>query len=194
MRLLFGLILLLSFGNLMAQSPTIEFTTKNGTDREKAVIPRVQKLLDTYDLSRWIFTKKVIIEAFAIPHSHPVLTLNTKPNTEDELLSTFLHEQIHWYEDARPAKVNKAIEEFKTIYPEVPVGRPEGAKSEFSTYLHLIICYLEYQSMIALVGEERAKKVMLDSNHYQWIYDKVVNETETLARVVKKHGLGLLNQ
>ena len=178
----------------MAQSPKITFSTKNDTDREKAVIPRVQKLLDSYDLSRWIFTDKVIIEAFAIPHSHPILTLNTKPNTDDELLSTFLHEQIHWYGDNNEDQVNEAIEEFKTIYKDVPVGRPDGAKNEYSTYLHLIVCYLEYESMIELVGLDRAKKVMLDSNHYKWIYDKVVNENEAIAKVVKKHGLDLLNQ
>src|SRR5262249_41281436 len=56
------------------------------------------RLLKTYDVSRWIFTKSIVIDERAIPHSHPVLTLHARHLQDDELLlSTFVHEQFHWF-------------------------------------------------------------------------------------------------
>lgn len=177
----------------MAQSPEITFTTKNDTDREKAVIPRVQEILDTHDLTKWIFTDKVMIEAFAIPHSHPVLTLNTKPQSQDELLSTFIHEQLHWYVDGNKDSEQKAIAEFKKKYKNVPHGNREGARDEYSTYLHLIVCYLEFKSMVALVGEARAEKVMRETNHYTWIYETVLKDRESIGKTIAKNKLNLVD-
>ena len=89
------------------------------------------------------------MESGVIPHSHPVLTLSTRNKSDDDLLSTFLHEQIHWYGVEKDEQVEGAIKDFKEMYPKVPVGNRQGARDEFSTYLHLFICYLEYKSMIA---------------------------------------------
>lgn len=42
----------------------------------------------------------------AIPYSHPVLTLHTRHLKDDlALLSTFVHEEYHWYETAHPQEV-----------------------------------------------------------------------------------------
>ncbi|GAB5523727.1 MAG: hypothetical protein Roseis2KO_15990 [Roseivirga sp.] len=177
----------------LAQSPEINFSTKNDTDREKAVIPRVQEILNKYDLSKWIFTDKVLIEAFAIPHSHPVLTLNTKPQTQDELLSTFIHEQLHWYVDENKELERQAIADFKKVYKNVPHGNREGARDAYSTYLHLIVCYLEFRSMATLVGEERAEKVMRETNHYTWIYETVLKDRESIGKIIANNKLNLVD-
>lgn len=50
-------------------------------------------------MQRWIRTRDVVVEEKAIPHSHPVLTLNTQYLKNDNaLLATFIHEQFHWLE------------------------------------------------------------------------------------------------
>lgn len=193
MRYLFTLLFTFALLHSMAQSPEISFSTKKGTDREKEVIPKVQEILDKYDLTKWVFTDKIIIEAFAIPHSHPVLTLNTKPQSQDELLSTFLHEQIHWYVDERKDSEQQAIAEFKKTYKNVPYGNREGAKDEYSTYLHLIVCYLEFKSMVELVGEERAEKVMRNTNHYTWIYETVLKDRKSIGKTLAKNKLNLVD-
>ncbi|MCR9212184.1 MAG: hypothetical protein NXI13_00590 [Proteobacteria bacterium] len=59
------------------------------------------KLHDRYDLSRWEYTKKVRIAPYEIPHSHPILTLNSQyaigPGADEDLiLATYIHEQLHW--------------------------------------------------------------------------------------------------
>ena len=191
MRYLFSLICLLIFQTAMAQSPPVNFSTKNGSKWEKGVMNRMQKMLQEYDLSKWIFTDTVIVEDNVIPHSHPVLTLSTRKATNDDILSTFIHEQIHWHCVNKDAQLQKAVVELKSMYKEVPVGRPDGARDEFSTYLHLVVCYLEYEGMISLVGQERATVVMESMNHYKWIYKQVLEQPEKLAKVIKKHGLNL---
>jgi len=87
--------------------------------------------------------------------------LHTRHLKDDlALLSTFVHEEYHWYETAHPHDTAAAIAELKTAYPHVPVGGQDGASDEESSYLHIIVCYGEYQEMKALVGAERALKVM----------------------------------
>jgi hypothetical protein len=55
------------------------------------------RFLDKYDLTPWLFTRAVVIDDDATPHSHPVLTLHTRHLRDDLLLlSTFIHEQSHW--------------------------------------------------------------------------------------------------
>ena len=51
-----------------------------------------------HDLARFEYTRLVQIQPAGATHSHPVLTLGTRfAETEDLLLSTYLHEQMHWY-------------------------------------------------------------------------------------------------
>ena len=180
--------------SLIAQTPEINITTKNGSDREKAVIPILKKLLKEYDLSKWVFTKDVIIEQFAIPHSHPVLTLSTRYGEEqkNDLLATFIHEQLHWYVEEKKDAEKTAIEEFRKKYKDVPYGNRAGARDEYSTYLHLIVCYLEYRSMADLIGEEEAKQLMWNYTHYTWVYNKIIEDADYISKVLKKNGLDLV--
>ena len=121
---------------------------------------QLQKLLAQYDLSRFIFTKEIIIDRDSIPHSHPVLTLHTRHRKDDELfLSTFVHEQIHWFFTQHQEQTEQAVKELRTIFPKVPVGFPEGADSEDSTYLHLLVNTLEYRADKELLGELRARQI-----------------------------------
>ena len=101
---------------------------------------QLQKLLTQYDLSRFIFTKEIMIDRTSIPHSNPVLTFHTRHLKDDELLlSTFVHEQIHWFLAQHEEQTEQAIKELRVIFPKVPVGFPEGADSEYSSYLHLLL-------------------------------------------------------
>ena len=70
-----------------------------------------------------------------------MLTLNTQLYDPDEILCEYLHEPMHWYTErlgcAGPA--SPLIAELKRRYPAAPVGFPEGANDEYSTYLHLLV-------------------------------------------------------
>jgi len=46
------------------------------------------------------------------------------------------------------------------MYPDVPIGGQDGASDEESSYLHIIVCYGEYEKMKELVGANRARQIM----------------------------------
>ncbi|MEM6347010.1 MAG: hypothetical protein AAF927_24190 [Bacteroidota bacterium] len=193
MKILILFSLLLSSCGNHFQTPEIEITTKNNSEREQKVAALLAEVLAEYDLSKWAFTHKVIIEQKAIPHSHPVLTLSTRSTDKIDLMSVYLHEQIHWYVDKYPEAEKNAINTFKAKYKDVPYKNKAGARSEYSTYLHLIVCYLEYQSMIALIGRQKAKQLMWNQTHYTWIYNKVVEEEAYIGQIVQANGFDLLD-
>jgi hypothetical protein len=194
MKKVFAASLLLLFSASLGHAQeALQISLKNNSEKENQKKAQTERLLKQYNLSKWLFTKSILIdEKTRIPHSHPVLTLNTDQLDDDTgAVSIFIHEQIHWFEEANAAARDKAIEELKVMYPEAPGGPPEGARDRYSTYLHLIVCYLEYQGMKELVGNEKAKQVIEASSKrfYRWIYRTVLSDEPKLRAVVEKHGL-----
>ncbi len=180
---------------LALNAQSIEINLKNGNEKEQRAKDQVQRLVETYrgQISEWIFTTKIEINENTIPFSHPVLTLNCNYLDNDlKQLSNFLHEQFHWLEEAQRESREKAINEFKKIYPDVPVKGREGARSRYSSYLHLIVCDLEFQAMTTVVGEQKARQILSEWNHYQWIYDKVLNDGR-VREVNSKYGFNILH-
>lgn len=169
----------------------ISITTESGDSREERIKEILQDLLTKYDLSRYDFTDKVHIKRLVIPHSHPVLTLNTYTYNENSILSTYLHEQIHWFMSQNNQQVNEAIQDLRYQYPEVPVGGSEGARDEHSTYLHLVICPVEYKLLKNFIGDNAARKVIENSNVYQWIYKTTIEDYESLMKTINKYSLNL---
>lgn len=195
MRLYWILLLLLSlFLPLMASAQAVEITTVNETPREKAAAELLNAFMWANDLSPWKFTDKVQIDSRAIPHSHPVLTLHTRHMDKGEadlLLATYLHEQLHWHLTQQDAATDQAISELKRLFPQVPVGFPEGGKSVQSTYLHLLVCYLEMDAVSQLLSEERTLAILefWKNDHYTWIYQQVEERGDEIGAVVAKFGL-----
>lgn len=95
---------------------------------------------------------------------------------------------LHWFVDADPRAERAAIRELRVRYPDVPVGGAEGARSEESTYLHLIVCLLELDGLSQLVGEPAARRQLEAARHYRWIYARVLNDTESLRGIVTAAG------
>lgn len=178
---------------ITSRTATVEINTANGTWRELFAEAALKKLLAEYDVSKWIFTREILIEEGGIPHSRPILTITPRNlYLYDELvfLSTFLHEQICWflYPD-RNYEVNRAIGELRQLYPEVPVGGTEGGIDENSTYRHLIANFLEFSAMVELVGEELAVATMERKDHYTWTYETVLSDAVKIEEIAQKYGL-----
>lgn len=182
----------LSLSNLSFAQSNIEIALKAGSKQEQQTKAQLQRLLQAYDVSRWIFTNSVLIDEKSIPHSHPVLTLSTRHLRDDELLlSTFVHEQIHWFLTQNHKNTEEAKGELRGLFPKVPVSRPEGARDEESTYLHLIVVYLEYRAIREILGELRARQVMefWTKDHYTWIYKTVLERPRDIGNIVFKYKL-----
>ena len=195
------LLLCLTFG-LLLPAPAwaqggrgpFEIAVKHPGDKNEALTrEQLQRLMRQHDLSKWLFTKKVVIDrGERIPHSHPVLTLNTNYLKDDELLlATFVHEQTHWLLEQKAEQAKRAMAELKVMFPDAPSGGPDGARDQESTYRHLIVCYLEYQAVRELLGELRGRQVIefWATHHYRWVYRQVLEEGRRIGGVVRKHGL-----
>ena len=180
--------------SLLPENPSrpLSISLVNGTDREGRARDQLRRLLDLYNLRRWQFTNRVRIEQGVISHSHPVLTLNTRYHDDDRLaLSTYLHEQLHWFVWRRNPRKRHAIRELRQRYPDPPIALPEGAGDKGSSYLHYLVCYLEYRSMIEIVGPEEARRVMEArfESHYTEIYRTVLRDFEEIGEIVSRYDL-----
>lgn len=179
------------FVSLSAHSDSkgLEITAHGrGAEEAKQVL---LKLLDSYDLSDYIYTKKIEIESGVIPHSHPVLTLKAEEKDSPEiLLGTFIHEQMHWYwiQNSPGRDIGPRVD-FKLKYPSAPTQVPLGSGSADSTYQHIGVCWLEYQGLIRFLGDERANAVLSEKSYYTWIYKTVLEDSAYIGTVMKKYNM-----
>ncbi len=167
-------------------------TLVSGDPEEEQAGWQLLRLLQRYDLRTWQFTDAVQIDRTAIPHSTPVLTLNARYLKDDHrALATYLHEQLHWFAPGWRPEVNRAIEELRQRYPSVPPREAGGARDENSTYLHLVVCPLEYAAMIDVVGTEAARATVERADVYTWIYATVLREWDYFDDLLNRYGLAL---
>jgi hypothetical protein len=164
-------------------------------EREAA---RIRDLLaalrQRHDLTRYEYTRLVQIVPAGPTHSHPILTLGTRfAESEDHLLATYLHEQMHWYlwrlggVDHDP--VAPFFDELVRRYPKAPTRLPDGARNYEQTYIHIVVCWLEIAAMTQLVGKERARALCDTHWGYRWIYRTVRRDSEALGNLLTEHGL-----
>ncbi|HJU90875.1 MAG TPA: hypothetical protein VJ672_15910 [Gemmatimonadaceae bacterium] len=175
----------------IAQSPAeLEIELANDGDEEQRAREQLRRIVRNFDLSPWLFTRRVRVEAGVIPHSHPVLTVNTRYLDNDTAqVATFVHEQLHWFFVEHESRTDSAMAELARRYPDAPDRPPEGARNKHSTYLHLLVCTLEYDAMRAMVGDEGARRTLGGWRHYRWVYRTVLEQPDSIRRVLRAHGL-----
>ncbi len=151
-------------------------------------------LRQRHDLSPYEYTRFIQIVPAGPTHSHPILTLGTRfAESEDHLLATYLHEQMHWYlwrlggVDHDP--VAPFFDELVRRYPKAPTRLPDGARNYEQTYIHIVVCWLEIAAMTQLVGKERARALCDTHWGYRWIYRTVRRDSEALGDLLTEHGL-----
>ncbi len=175
-----------------AQTTGVAIELSHHTPGEQAEAERLRHLLDRFDVTPWLFTRRVLIDETAIPHSHPVLTVGYGDHGDDNLLlSNFVHEQLHWWFVAHQPQTDAAIAELRERFPRVPVGAPDGAADEHSSYLHLLVIDLEYQADKALLGDKQAADVMRfwKGDHYRALYQLILDSEDVVGRIIARHDL-----
>jgi hypothetical protein len=172
--------------------PMIKITEINPNKWTGLTRQNLNHLFQVYNLSPYIFTNEIIIESKVIPHSHPILTLNTRYAEKPQmLLAVFIHEQLHWWAEIRKASMQGALIDIKQLFPSLP---KEGvAKDESSTYLHFLICFLEYDALIQFVTKKEADKIIHElieeDKIYPWIYSQVVLNFKEINAIVERNNL-----
>ncbi len=154
----------------------------------------LQALRRRHDLSRFEYTRVVRVMPGGDTFSHPILTLGNRfAENEDTLLSTYLHEQMHWYlwylGTPERDPVAPFFDELVRRYPEAPTELPDGARNYESTYLHLVINWLEVAATAEFIGRRRAVAVADVQRSYRWIYRTVLRDWDALQELYERHGL-----
>lgn len=191
-RILGLMTILVLFSSTARGQTQVAISLAHASPAEQQTKAQLERLLGQYDLAMWTFTRSIAIDDQSIPHSHPVLTLHTRHLKDDELLlSTYVHEQSHWFLGQHETQTDAAIKELRRLYPKIPVGFPEGSDSERGNYVHLLVIYLEYRADRELLGELRARQVMefWAHDHYRWLYRTVLEEARKIGEVALKNNL-----
>jgi len=182
------------FSVLSVFAQTLDIQLAHNSPAEQQTKAQLARLLKQYDTSKYTFTNKIVIDEQAIPHSDPVLTLHTRHlRQDDELLSTYVHEQLHWFLKSKREQTQAAEAELARYYPKPPVGGREGSRDLESDYLHLIVCKLEWDADKQLLGAESARAVMnfWAKDHYTWVYQTVLADENKIETVIKRNHLDI---
>ncbi len=174
----------------------VQITTVNGSLNELKIKSDIEALHEQFDLTPWIYTKKVQVDENAkTPHSHPVLTISTQSeylSSKIKLLSSYLHEQFHWHVIVN-GKLTKEVfrARIKEFFPNFKTGHPYGSRNAGSTLSHVIVCYLEYVALSKLIGQDKALENISTNNYYTWVYDTISNpeNEEILDSLLEEFGL-----
>lgn len=190
MQLALALFLALLLTAPVLASPPIFISTAGGTAREFETELTLKREIAAYDLRPYTFTNQVVIQRGAMNHSFPEITLNVRyADAPDALLSSYIHEQLHWYLRDHNAQRIDGIRRLRRLFPDAPTRYPEGAGSAVSTYGHLLVCYLEMQADRRLLGQARTTAVIRQTPWYTWIWKTVVDDEATIAAVVRDEHL-----
>lgn len=186
-----GLLAISGFASAQTNCAQV-ITTVNSTAKEQQAHVQLKRLLADLPVDSWLLTRTIRIEEGVIPHSHPVLTLNTRHLDDDaRALATLMHEQMHWWIDGHAKEVRLAKRDLRRIYSSLPVGYPEGANDEDASYEHLLINWLEVNAMKSLLGEEEARRVLslAKKDHYRRLYSLVEVDREKIGAIVTRRAL-----
>jgi hypothetical protein len=183
-------IMLLSVA-AVAATPKLNIKTVHGTPDEDRRKEQIERLAQQYDLKKYTITRDILVEKGAINHSAPVLTLNLRFIHDDDLaLSAYTHEQAHWVLMERHRRdLPDMYQDLKKLLPNMPVEVPQGDGSERSSYFHLVVIMLEWQSMEDLTDNQRTLRVMhwKQQDHYKAIYQAVLDHREEIEKVMKRY-------
>ena len=182
----------------MALQDTDDFRIDVDLEHAQREAERVRVLLAAlrrrHDLSRYEYTRVIRVVPGSDTYAQPILTLGNRfADNEDLLLSTYLHEQMHWYlwllgtPEVDP--VAPFLDELVRRYPQAPIALPDGARDYEATYEHLVVNWLEIAATSEFIGRDRAFAVAESAKGYRWIYRTVLRDWDALAELYERHGV-----
>jgi hypothetical protein len=185
----------------VARTDFDQFRIDLDLDHAKREGERVRDMLAAlrrrHDLARYEYTAIVRIVPGGETFAQPVLTLGNRfATTEDLLLSTYLHEQMHWYlwylGTPERDMIAPFMDELVRRYPDAPIDIANGgARGYDATYEHLVVNWLEIAATSEFIGRERAIAVARAQRlrSYGWLYDKVVRDWDLLGELYERHDI-----
>ncbi len=176
----------------LAQATGVDVRTAHGGDAEEQGAAALRAVLSQHVLLPWMFTDVVTVDdsvrgGFSHPLTISPALLVRRPALA---LTTFLHEQLHWMEGPG---TDSATAEARQRWPDPPPP-PAGGHSAASTWLHMSVCALEYQSLCQLIGLQAATAELEQHSGYSWLYGKILADPGWFAGYLRRHGLAVPEQ
>jgi hypothetical protein len=73
----------------------------------------------------------------------------------------------------------------KSQFPDAPSDKNGGAKDDYSTYLHLGVCYYEFKEAERLLGSTEAKRIFEKSDVYKRVRKQVLEKSDLIENGLK---------
>ncbi len=163
----------------------LNILAKQNLSEELEVIKIIEDLCAKYPIPT--YTHNVIVEKGAIPHSHPVLTLNTRTRDPLIILQTLVHEQFHWFA-SQHSKYKECIEYLKTKYRDNGECNRSGDKPS-SFWEHLIVCFNTRDYLNVVVTEEELHYIYSQWQAYPKTEQLIVDQYENVREDLNKYDL-----
>ncbi len=158
-------------------------------DKETAITKQnLLQLAQVYDLSPFLFTKKVVISSETKTTARTSLTIGTEDaDAPKRLLATFLGQQLDWWLGTKVALTEAALAELRKIYPKVPRSEASFAHRE------LLLSFLKLRALEFYLGKLEARAVMLESSRRlkpsRWGPTQLLRRDSSVRKVVETIGL-----
>ena len=163
----------------------MEIITKNNTEKELKAKKLLEEIIQKYNPP--IFTKKVMIATGSIPHSHPVLTLNTRDTEERKYLEMFVHEQLHWFAQNQP-KYDQCITFLKKRYKDNGECNKSGTYPN-SFWEHIIVNFNTRNILNQLLSKDDVDYIYSDWQAYPKTEKLVVDNFKEIKKQIESFGM-----
>jgi len=175
----------------MSDHPEIAIDLTPARRNAERVRDMLVALRQRFDLTPFEYCKQVRIAPTETPFSHPRITLSSFVFNELDLARMYLHEQMHWYvtwfSHTHPQRWKELFARLRDRYPRVPAAFEDGgAQDEASTYLHLVVNWLELESVSRLFPREEVERHLRALPFYRWIYQTVVDDGQALGALYRE--------
>jgi len=182
--------------SVVAAQESLYVTTKSAERSEIELRKRVEQVVLKYELQRWLYSRRIVIDrAVWPPHSHPVLTLGVTErflHDDVELVAVLVHEEFHWNLALNSGLSKwKLMALLKAFLPVLRVAPPFGSEDDVSTYMHVLVCYMEYKALSKVFGQPAAQSYLSKQPFYTDVYATVLDEANSpkIEMVLARAGL-----
>ncbi|MBP6912640.1 MAG: hypothetical protein KBB86_01760 [Candidatus Pacebacteria bacterium] len=163
----------------------IVVSSKNNEPEELEVVEIVNALYEKYNIPN--FTNTVMVEKGSIPHSHPILTLNTRVKDPRLILKTLVHEQLHWHAENHP-QYNNCIDYIKTKYIDDGEHNKLGTNPN-SYWEHIIVCFNTRNYLESILSKDDIDWVYLQWQAYPTLEKLIAKNKDQIKSDLEKFDL-----
>lgn len=168
----------------------MKIITKHNSVNELKAANIVYNIILKYKTRIPLLTNTIKIEPHVIPHSHPILTLNTRPlssiNVDKVYLQLLVHENLHWMRKT-PMMMTLLSKKYKDDWTKDSKLRRD-LKNKFKSFIeHIIVVFNEINIIKPLLSQREFNNIYFKYSAYKymnrWVLDNFDRIKEDLTKL-----------